>query len=610
MIPFLLFFVICITITKCNIFTTSCSSFNGWETIGSSSISCGNWDDDDCLNYECRLGGSATMTRKINDRYADLILSFSLDQSGLDSSNNERCNIEYSYNNIDWINIDSLRMDGNYQYNLPDLNGLMSIKLSNNASSSSEYCRFDNINLSGKNIEYCDGYNGIYSDGNGNCIFNNIGDDTILICSNTVNTCDIDCGNCDNNDIYSSARITQIDCNTILGCENMNIFCGNNINIPQTHVLNNTHESNIITAEQCTFDCGSRFCSNIEMNCNSNICNINKGLTPNTVIMNTPNPTISPTNNPTITPSITPTVQPSISPTKEPSNTPTLSPTMNPTETPSIVPTYSPSISPSISPSEKPSLTPSNVPTIYLTISEPKLPTYNPTITGTNVPTLTPNNVAIVSPNENSDTFMDYYIQYLIIGIAIGLVIVWITMYLILRKKRKLIKEMDKMEKYQTDTMNSLKRVAIDRVKSQSVGSPISSNDYGSKAIYFDDNNIIKTSNVTKGYGTNNDYKKWTKNEFIDWIAQLNNGKMIKYKDILLNTFTKYNITGNNIVSIRRQDWMDIFGINNFDDMNIIHKSIEELKTNINNIRSNSVAGSVIEGIFIYIYIKSACVSI
>ena len=454
----------------------------------------------------------------------------------------------------------------------------------------------------------------------------------------------------------------------------MNIHCGNNINVPPTYDLNDIYQPNGNIAEQCSFDCAGRWCSNIQMFCNSNNCNIIEGNSPNSVIMVTPNPTLSPTFNPTITPSISPTSNPTITPTNQPSNTPTITPSnvptnsptnlptnipslyptvtptkepiLNPTTSPSInptgmptssptsdptgLPTNLPSLYPSITPTKSPTKTPTEVPSLAptqqarinsFTIYPSTSPTYEPTIypsrmptnniitpLGSISPTLEPTNAPNISFKISEEPFVDAfqnYVQFIIIGIAFLLVIIWILIYILLRKKRKLIKEVESLNLARKQSVMS--RSAMSR----SIGSMPSVNE--SNKIYLSDNESIKAVQFTRGYDSNNVYTQWTKMEFIDWISQLKDGKMEKYRDILTKKFTKYNIDGSNIMSIKRRDWIDMFGIHNFADMNVIHTSIEELinksdtKLNVNfsSMRTGSIVSTVIEGTYIFIYLNT-----
>ena len=73
--------------------------------------------------------------------------------------------------------------------------------------------------------------------------------------------------------------------------------------------------------------------------------------------------------------------------------------------------------------------------------------------------------------------------------------------------------------------------------------------------------------------------QKWDAREAVDYIIKLDNGKFLKYRDILIDGFTKQEITGSDLPNINKNDLLK-FGIKNDCDCEAIVKEFQRLEMN------------------------------
>ena len=71
-------------------------------------------------------------------------------------------------------------------------------------------------------------------------------------------------------------------------------------------------------------------------------------------------------------------------------------------------------------------------------------------------------------------------------------------------------------------------------------------------------------------------YMEWSAEEFVDYICTIEDGRFIKYEEILRETFKNEDIDGQAIPHIEKNEWRN-FGVKNYMDRTILHKCIKNL---------------------------------
>ena len=96
-------------------------------------------------------------------------------------------------------------------------------------------------------------------------------------------------------------------------------------------------------------------------------------------------------------------------------------------------------------------------------------------------------------------------------------------------------------------------------------------------------------------------FMEWTSDEFVDWICILDEGKYSKYEEQLRRAFISESISGEAIPHINKNEWKELFGINNYMDRTNLDKHVKNLikrnKDNSNdNDNGNAETGNYNEG--------------
>eukprot|EP01084_Bolivina_argentea_P111834 199469_1 len=362
---------------------------------------------------------------------------------------------------------------------------------------------------------------------------------TTYTCTDTVDTCNINClTNCNNLIVHSAATTTTITCHNTNVCNNLQLICG----------YNNSKKS----MTQCLLNCeNTNACNNVNVQCNGNIancgigpgngqnsaaidgdltcnlsdqsntCSLNCGNTGSfcdtsaelsltcaadniaTCLCNFPCPghvvQTTLTHKPT-----TATSQPTTNPTKNPTkNTitshPTINPTINPTKTPVVIatniptnnPTYTPTLFPNTNPIQH-TLYPSNTPT-----NKPSnFPTIDPINEQQNDQKTTP----LLTENENAKTDSNAQIDKLQKQLAITItILVIISVIIIILVSIYCFKIYQKKKQRQAENTQEgviITDLEMERIKSNSSIVPSVQND--NESIY--ENESMYEMNKKQGF--------------------------------------------------------------------------------------------------------------
>ena len=89
---------------------------------------------------------------------------------------------------------------------------------------------------------------------------------------------------------------------------------------------------------------------------------------------------------------------------------------------------------------------------------------------------------------------------------------------------------------------------------------------------------ISKTNGVTGEIGEAfiQQYTEWTSSDVVKWILSLNNGLFIQYNDILNETLTEEDISGDDLMNIEKAD-IKRWGIIKFKHIQILYDHFQQL---------------------------------
>ena len=84
-------------------------------------------------------------------------------------------------------------------------------------------------------------------------------------------------------------------------------------------------------------------------------------------------------------------------------------------------------------------------------------------------------------------------------------------------------------------------------------------------------------------------FRKWSGDEFVDWITSIEQEKFMKYENALRSAFKREGIDGSAIPDIEKNDWTQ-WGVQSFKDRTNIHKHVQDLRNQNNN--DNQIAAA------------------
>eukprot|EP01084_Bolivina_argentea_P243060 407546_1 len=302
----------------------------------------------------------------------------------------------------------------------------------------------------------------------------------------------------------------------------------------------------------------------------------------------------------------------------------TPSPTIN---NPSISPTNNPSVTPTNNPSYSPSMVPTNNPIID---TSTLAPTNNPTprsIKDGKVNDNAPNTTggAGSDSNDQQNNQQNNYMIYVIVGCAVGFILVIMCIMMGVIKYRKI-----NAEAYDTN-VNVINLVCMDKEKCKSTidvaGECDGEKRYESGSAKTPDmrNTVVSicSSSIDEMFVVNvegtmtatanpenkskinvaNDissdspdiddmitnylqWKLWNHNDLLKWILSLNNGVFIQYKDVLETSLKEENVRGSHLVNVDKTD-IKGWGIKDFEHKQTLYDHIRQL------LQYNASTGSV-----------------
>ena len=71
-------------------------------------------------------------------------------------------------------------------------------------------------------------------------------------------------------------------------------------------------------------------------------------------------------------------------------------------------------------------------------------------------------------------------------------------------------------------------------------------------------------------------YMEWSADEFVDYICTVEDGRFLKYEDVLRENFKNEEVSGEAIPHIEKNEWRE-FGVRNYMDRTQLHKCIKDL---------------------------------